>query len=313
MPTRRRFLQLSAASLASSAVAAEASFVKPTVASRIIDTHTHFYDPTRPGGVPWPSKGSQLDRPVYPQDWLAQAAPHGIRETVVVEASKWLEDNAWILNLAAREKSIIGFVGHIEPDEADFAKQVKRFAANPLFLGIRVGGEVFDTHRTKPEFIAAMKLLAELGLELDVNGIRDLTQIATLAAAVPELRIVINHVGNAGDPRAIKPGWREGMAACARQPRVFCKVSALAEATASEWGQASTDAAFYAPILDHVWESFGEDRVIYASNWPVSDKGSSYAGCFKIVSDYFTVKGREVCEKFFWKNATLAYSKLLSR
>src|SRR5688500_1324278 len=77
--------------------------------SRIVDTHTHLYDPTRPQGVPWPGKGTPLDRPVLPADWVAVAAPLGVTETVVVEASKWLEDNAWILNLAAREKSIVGF------------------------------------------------------------------------------------------------------------------------------------------------------------------------------------------------------------
>jgi L-fuconolactonase len=315
MTSRRHFIQLGAATIASSSSASAADgpipappVSQPTVASRIIDTHTHFYDPTRPEGVPWPSKGSKLDRAVYPRDWLAVAGPLGVRETVVVEASKWLEDNAWILDLAAKERSIIGFVGHIEPDDVDFAKHLRRFAANSLFRGIRVSGAALDAQGGKPEFIAAMKLLAGLGLELDVNGVRDLSHLAALATAVPDLRIVINHVGSAGDPRELTELWRAGMKACGAQPQIFCKVSALAEQSKAEWGKAPTDAAFYAPILDHVWQCFGEDRLIYASNWPVSEKGSSYAGCFNIVSDYFTAKGREASEKFFWKNAARAYA-----
>ncbi len=90
MIKRRKALQIAlAAALAkpSSAVQDEPS---------IIDCHTHFYDPTRPEGVPWPSKDSPLFRPVYPDHWHALAAPHGIHETVVVEASKVLQDNDWI-------------------------------------------------------------------------------------------------------------------------------------------------------------------------------------------------------------------------
>ena len=70
----------------------------------IIDTHTHFYDPTRPQGVPWPPKENQLlYRTVLPADAQALAAPVGVTGTVVVEASAWLEDNQWILDLAAND------------------------------------------------------------------------------------------------------------------------------------------------------------------------------------------------------------------
>ena len=87
----------------------------------IIDTHTHFYDPTRPEGVPWPNPDDDvLYRKVMPEDYKALAVPEGAIGTVVVEASKWLEDNQWILDLAADEPFIVGFVGHLEPDDANF-------------------------------------------------------------------------------------------------------------------------------------------------------------------------------------------------
>ena len=307
---RRTFLQRTTAAAAGLAASSLDSAAAPA-ASRIVDTHTHFYDPSRKEGVPWPTKGSALFRTVLPKDWLAVASPHGVRETVVVEASAWLEDNAWILDLAAQEKSIVGFVGHLSPQEVDFAKHLKRFAANPIFRGIRVSGADFLDNVDKAEFRSGIALMADMGLELDLNGPAAMhAPAAKLAAAVPALRIVIDHVGGAGDAAQLSHEWGMGMAALGKQKNVFCKVSALQEQTAitaKQPGHAPLDTAYYAPILDHCWRSFGEDRLVYGSNWPVCEKGGTYAEQFRIVSDYFAAKGREACEKYFWKNSLAAY------
>lgn len=303
---RRDFLyQATAATVAAPLLAQQAP------ALRVVDTHTHFYDPQRLGGVPWPGKGTSLYRAVYPKDWLAVAAPHGAKETVVVEASPWLDDNQWILDVAAQNPCVVGFVGNLAPQDGDFARHLKRFAANPIFRGIRVSGDAFLNHAYKPEFQSGVKLMADLGLELDINGSPALHQrAAKLAAALPALRIVINHVGIAGDAAHLTEGWRLGMKALGAQPNVFCKISALTEQTEQSnqtHGSAPRDTAYYLPILDHCWECFGEDRLIYGSNWPVCEKGGTYADQFKIVSEYFTAKGPGAAEKFFWKNSVTAY------
>jgi predicted TIM-barrel fold metal-dependent hydrolase len=307
---RRTFLQQTTAAAAGLAVAPIRAARTPP-ASRIIDTHTHFYDPTRKEGVPWPDKGSPLYRTVLPKDWLAVASPLGVRETVVVEASKWLEDNAWILELAATEKCIVGFVGHLSPHDADLAKHLKRFAANPVFRGIRVSGAEFLENVDKPEFRTGTALLADMGLSLDLNGPpTHHPAAAKLAAEVPALRIIIDHVGGAGDAADLSDDWRRGMAALGKQTNVFCKVSGMPEQTREsrkEWGRAPRDAAYYAPILNHCWECFGEDRLVYGSNWPVAEKGGSYADQFRIVTEYFTAKGADACEKYFWKNSRAVY------
>ena len=75
---------------------------KPTL--EIIDTHVHFYDPTRPQGIPWPGKNNkQLYRPVLPDEFKRLSKPFGVAGTIVVEASPWIEDNQWCLDLAAKE------------------------------------------------------------------------------------------------------------------------------------------------------------------------------------------------------------------
>jgi len=301
---RRRFLQ----NTATTALLHKTANAAPP-ATRIIDTHTHFYDPTRPGGVPWPKAGTPLHRTVLPADWLALASPHGVKETVVVEASPLVEDNQWILDLAAKEKCIIGFVGHLDPG-AGFAANLKRFAANPVFRGIRWGSAILQDAAKNEAVLAGAKLLAENGLELDLNGNATyLPHAAKLAADVPDLRIVINHLGASGDPRALKPEWKDNIRAVAKQPNVFMKVSALVEQVKCESGQAPRDTAYYLPILDHLWETFGPDRLIYGSNWPVSDSGAPYEVVFKIVDEYFRSKGTDACDKFFWKNSLAAYAR----
>ncbi len=275
---------------------------------RVIDTHTHFYDPSRLQGVPWPSKGTPLYRTVLPADWKALAAPLGIHETVIVEASPWVEDNQWILDLAEKEKSIVGFCGNLDPNDKAFAAHLKRFAANPIFRGIRWRSDLVRLEVNPDQVLVGARLLAENGLQLDLNGpAATLPHIAKLAAAVPDLRIVIDHLGGSGDPQKLNPGWREAIVEVAAHKNVFMKVSALVEQVKSEPGKAPQDASYYTPVLDHLWETFGEDRLIYGSNWPVSDKGAPYEGVFRIVREYFAAKGQTASEKYFWRNSQAAY------
>ncbi|MBK8093776.1 MAG: amidohydrolase family protein [Verrucomicrobiaceae bacterium] len=206
-------------------------------------------------------------------------------------------------DLAAQEKAIVGFCGHLEPD-ADFSKHLKRFAANPIFRGVRWSGMALSDPSKAQAIQASAHLLADHGLQLDVNGpATSLPALAKLAKEVPALRIVIDHLGAPGDPASLRPEWKPGILSVAKLPNVFMKVSALVEQVKCPEGQAPRDASYYLPVLDHLWESFGPDRLIYGSNWPVSDKGGSYDVVFGIVREYFGSKGSEACEKYFWKNS----------
>jgi predicted TIM-barrel fold metal-dependent hydrolase len=302
--TRRRWMKQVLGGLAAAAATPAPG---AAAARRIVDCHTHFYDPTRAGGVPWPPVGTALYRPVYPKDWLALASKHGIRETVVVEASKLVEDNDWILALAEKEKAIVGFVGNLQPTDPATPGHLKRLAANPLFRGIRASVAGLADPATQGMAMEVFKLMASLDLSLDVSGTKSLEPLAKLAREVPDLRIVINHCGGCGDPKKLSPEWRAGITAAAAQGNVSCKVSALAEMADAKPGQAPVDAGYYQPILDHLWNSFGADRLIYGSNWPVSDRGTTYDGVFRIVSEWMATQGAEASEKYFWKNARAIY------
>ena len=117
--------------------------VKSTVAQTrtltIIDTHTHFYDPTRAGGVPWPPKDDPLlYRRVLPEHYKALPKPSPVTGTVVVEASPLIEDNEWILELAAHDLFIVGFVGNLPVGTADFMRHLNNFSHNSIFRGVRL-------------------------------------------------------------------------------------------------------------------------------------------------------------------------------
>jgi len=310
-PTRRGFLkQTGSAVLGSSLLGRNAVTAgeKRNKTFEIIDCHTHFYDPTRPQGVPWPGKNSKLYRTVLPKDLRAQPQAKPVTGTVVVEASGWLEDNQWLLDLAKEDPFVVGVVGNLDPTDDDFAKHVKRFSQNKLYRGIRIA------HQSASKLIEAgqekkLLALADADLELDVNGGPDMPNaVAALAKALPQLRIVVNHIANVritSDPPPKK--WALALQNAAQFNNVFCKVSALVEGAGRGKDKPPDNIEFYKPYIDVVWQAFGEDRLIYGSNWPVSDRAANYKTLQQIVLEYFAEKGDAVSRKFFSKNAKIAY------
>ena len=307
--TRRKFLQATATGAAGLGIGAELA-PAATPSLLIIDTHTHFYNPARPQGVPWPAKDdSSLFRTVLPKDYRAQPTPQSVFATVVVEASPWVEDNQWILDLATKDRFIVGHVGNLPVGTDEFAGHLQRFAANPILRGLRISHSSLQAGLARPRYLADLALLVKHDLELDVNGGPEmLTDVARLARELPGLRIVINHLANVKiDGQAPPAAWRRDLEAAARHKNVFLKVSALVEGTGRLDGTAPREVKFYEPTLDAAWETFGADRLIYGSNWPVSERFASLARVQGIVTDYFTTKGQVALTKFFSRNAQAAY------
>src|SRR5260370_26500449 len=115
----------------------------PITSMPIIDTHIHLFDPTRPQGVPWPDKDNAiLYQPASPARFRAIATPLGVKGAIEVECSPWLEDNQWVLDVAATDTIIVGTIGNLEPGKPDFGGQLDRFRKNTLFHGIRYGNLV---------------------------------------------------------------------------------------------------------------------------------------------------------------------------
>ena len=276
--------------------------------SRIIDTHTHFYDPNRPQGVPWPGKGDPvLSRPVLPPEFTRLTAAYGRVGTVVVEASPWLEDNQWLLDLAKANPVIVGVVGNLDPGAAGFAEHVKRFAADPMFRGIRVPGSVIVKRIDDPGFRDDLKRLANADLELDAHiGADAFKAIMRIAAEIPNLRIVIDHMPFAKPKRPERRSeYDRLLKEIGGYRQIYAKVSYVLQAGATV--PVPTDLKSHREDLEQVWDCFGADRVLYGSNWPVSDLVAPYSAVYGIVQEFFAEKGPEAIEKYFWRNAIAAY------
>ena len=278
----------------------------------IIDTHVHFYDPSRPEGVPYPDPDEPINNPLYrtilPEHYKAEAVQEGVTGVVVVEASEWVEDNQWVLDLAANDPFLVGMVGNLDPYSDDFGRNLDRFAANPLFRGIRVR-DLTQALAGNPEgALDSLERLATKDLELDVHiGSLHFQWLFEVIQRLPELRVVVNHVaeGRPINGKPPRPRWIDNIQRMAESPNAYCKVSAIVQMT--EIVPAPVDVDYYRPQLDALWSAFGEDRLVYASNWPNSMRGAPYALQQNVVATYFGERGEEAVQKYFCKNSKAAY------
>src|SRR5579872_2069006 len=112
--------------LAAATTAAAGGVARADVAPiPIIDTHLHLYDPTRPQGIPYPKVPNPPQ--ALPSQYREDVTPLGIVGGIEVEASPWLEDNLWILEVIRNEPIMVGTIGNINPTKPDFAEYLERF------------------------------------------------------------------------------------------------------------------------------------------------------------------------------------------
>ena len=159
-----------------------------------------------------------------------------------------------------------------------------------------------------PKLKYAARELASAGLELDTANPDTVLIAAVLRITdqVPDLRIVIDHLPQYNPPTEgpARSEYDANLRELGKRPQVFAKTSEFPRRVD---GRVRLDLDFYRPRLDELWEIFGEDRLMYGSDWPNSDHSAPFAQELRIVREYFSSKGRAVEEKFFWKNSLRAY------
>lgn len=278
----------------------------------VIDTHIHLFDPTRPQGVPWPTKDDgPLYQPALPPRFRATSSPFHVVGAIEVEASPWFDDNQWILDLAAKDDIIVGYIGDLEPDLPEFHTQLERFRRDPLFRGIRYGNlwkRNLSTQLSNPRFMDGIHALAAAGMVLDTaNPDAELiAAVLRLSDKVPALTIVLDHLPQANPPSEAPQAreYQQHLRELSARAQVYVKVSEVLRRIDNH---VPLDLDFYKPRLDEIWELFGENRVLFGSDWPNSDLWGSYGEVIGIVRQYFLAKGTSAAEKYFWKNSIRAY------
>src|SRR3954471_8901919 len=165
----------------------------------IIDCHIHLFDGNRPQGAPYKGGRAFPGGVALPSMYAEIAKPLGIVGVIEVDASPWLEDNLWVLEIIQPEPIMVGTVGNLRPEKPEFGEYLERFARNPLYRGIRYGnlwGYDLVAQVDNPLFIQGLKLMAQHDLVLETaNQNVPLLQAAVrVNDRVPELRIVLNHL-----------------------------------------------------------------------------------------------------------------------
>lgn len=278
----------------------------PTLDVPIIDTHIHLFDPKRPQGIPWPPKEDTVRyKTALPPRYIDLTKNLGIVGAIELECSPLLEDNQWVLDVCAPAPIMVGMVGNIPPGLKNFRAELDRHRKNPLFLGIRYGniwGYDIGKELGKPEFIAGLKELAQQGMILDSANpdkklLEDLRRASDL---VPNLRIMIDHLPGMEALDKADAVLKD----LAARKQVYVKVSSVLKIKNNSGKPNST---FYKPVLDEMWQRFGEDRVVFGSDWPNSDGFGTYEQVLTVVREYVATKPRAVAEKYFYKNSLAAY------
>ena len=155
--------------------------------------------------------------------------------------------------------------------------------------------------------IRDLKLTAKRGKTVDfLVGGYSLDDVATIARRVPDLKIILDHFGNVRlSEDSLDKDWVAAFKAVAKYPNVHCKVSALYGRVKPQ--PAQQNIAFYEPILELAYTAFGEDRLIYGSDWPVTENSGDYASVVKLTRAWSAQKGEAFEKKLFWSNGMRFY------
>jgi L-fucono-1,5-lactonase len=304
--TRRGFLTQIAAVAGAASLATSRS---QNSSIPIIDTHIHLFDPTRPQGAPYTGPPGVPIEPSLPPRYRKLAMPLGIVGAIKVEASPWVEDNLWVLEVAERDPIIVGVIGNLEPDKPDFAEMLDRYRKNRLFRGIRYGnlwGRDIAKQAGNPAFLDGLKRLQQADLVLDTANPRVelLEAFVTITDKVPDLRVVLDHLPSLEPTTNNRKAYDAALDQLQQRPQVFVKLSAVIHRVN---GQVSTELAPYRDRLEQLIGRFGEDRILFGSDWPNSDGVAPLDKVVGVVREFFQTKPREVAEKYFWKNSLAAY------
>jgi L-fuconolactonase len=303
--TRRTFVAGCAALGAANAVGSQ-STPEPIP---IIDSHIHLFDSTRPQGAPYTGPRGFPPQVALPDRYRKLATPLGAVGAIKVEASPWIEDNLWALQVAEQDPIVVGVVGNLRPEQPEFGEYLERHHRNPLFRGIRYGNlwnYNLSEQVQNPKFVDGLRLLAQADLVLDTANpdIELLEAVVHVTDQVSDLRIVIDHLPKFEPRPEAQAAYERVLSELAPRQQVFVKLSSVIHPIG---GQVSTKLAPYRERLDQLMEVFGENRVVFGSDWPNSDGVAPIDKVFSVAQEYFATQPRSIAEKYFWKNSVRAY------
>jgi predicted TIM-barrel fold metal-dependent hydrolase len=310
--SRRTFL---AGAAATAVTACDGVFAQSASVDNIpiIDAHIHLFDGTRTLGAGY--MGSPAYRAIsktsLPSMYSPLARPVGVVGAIVVESSPLIDDNLWYLEECRQSPIMVGVSGSLDPGRPDFGQYVAHFHKDPLYRAIRSSRfyNADDGKVTlKSDQVANLKLLAQADLALDTaNPSMNLMQAnVMLADAIPDLRIIMDHLPSFDPTPENQQAYEAVVKEMAARPNIFVKLTEVYHPRLSD-GFIVKD---YEPLRtrrEYLFGAFGEDRVIFGTDYPNSYGVATIPEEVTLVKRFFSTKSREVAEKYFWKNSARVY------
>ena len=246
----------------------------------IVDSHHHFWDPSR-RDYPWMGNELAAIRRRFGPDELAPLlASAGIDRTVLVQTISSLDETREFLETAASTDFIAGVVGWVDLTDPSVAEMLRELRAGPggtMLVGVRhqVHDEPDARWLLRPDVRRGIRAVGHAGLVYDLLvKLRELPAAVEVVREFPDIRFVLDHIAKpriAAGPRDLE--WEQAMMPLAENENVACKVSGMmTEADWKTWTPQQLQ-----PYVTRVLDWFGPERCMFGSDWPVSLLASDYA------------------------------------
>ena len=274
----------------------------------VVDTHAHFWDVDRLH-YPWIEAGSPFDRSFHLADYQRVSAGVPVERMVFVECDAHarcsLDEARWVAGLAEIDPRIQAIVARWSLLDDAAADTLDALAAMPLVRGIR------DNIQNNPpgfalqdRFVAGVREVHRRGLhfELCLKHVQ-LEETIELVRRCPDGQFVLDHCAKPGIADALREPWASGMREMASLPNVVCKISGLI--TEADWANWVPDEILW--YARTAAEAFGHDRIMFGSDWPVSEAAGGYMVWFRLADALTANWGAAGRDRFFRTNAERIY------
>lgn len=241
----------------------------------IVDSHLHLID-LAALRYPWLASAAALNRTFSHDDYAREARRAGIKaalhmEVDVAEADIEAETKH-VEALSRREGSLLrGAIAACRPEQQGFAAYLERVKADPFVKGFRRVLHVMpDDLSESALFRENIRRIAGSGLTFDLCVLpRQMGQAIALVDLAPDVQFILDHCGVPDVKGGVLEPWRGQIAELARRPNVVGKISGVVAYAEPETWTVET----IRPYVEHTIESFGWDRVVWGSDWPVCTLG----------------------------------------
>lgn len=278
----------------------------------IIDSHVHLWDPDH-ARMTWIDGHPILDQKYLPDEFALHRHGVDVEAFVYVETGvephfALLEARWAALQLAASEPKLKAIVAAAPLEYGIRVRSYLKELLNisPLIKGVRriTQGESDPAFCLKPEFVAGAQLLPEFGLSCDLCiNFKQLEASIELVKRCPKTQFIIDHIAKPNIAGNIQDPWREQLTTMAAQPNSVCKISGVVtEAEHSNWSVETVR-----PYIEHALKVFGEDRVLFGSDWPVMLLASDYKRWIEVVDEIVSGFKAGAKAKLFRENAARIY------